>query len=281
MAKRLYFLFTLIAIISLSFFSHFTFSDSSVDAFVYGGCSQIKYTPNSPYESNLNSLLTSLVNSATYSSYNKFSIMGSTKQDILYGVYQCRGDLSMPDCATCVAKAVSSIGKLCSQNCGGALQLQGCFVKYDNTSFLGVEDKTCVLSKCGPSNGLIDGNSVGRVLTSLNGAGGLFRVGGSLDVHGVAQCVGDLSMGQCQDCLSEAIGRLKNECGGASYGNMFLGKCYVRFTTSGDFESKSNHGSHHFENEKTFALIIGLLAGVALLIIFLTFLRRIFGRNGK
>ncbi|CAN4096735.1 unnamed protein product [Withania somnifera] len=215
-------------------------------------CSQIKYTTNSPYESNLNSLLTSPINSATYSSYNNFSIMGSTKQDVLYGLYQCRGDLSMPDRATCVAKAKEFAGQLCSQNCGGALQLQGCLVKYDNTSFLGVEDKTCVLNKCGPYTGLIDGDSMGRVLTSLNGAGGLFRVGGSSDVHGVGQCVGDLSMGQCQDCLSEAIGPLKSECSGS-----------------------------HFENEKTFALIIGLLAGVALLIIFLTFLRRIFGRNGK
>ncbi|XP_009627875.1 plasmodesmata-located protein 7-like [Nicotiana tomentosiformis] len=280
MAKKLHFLLTLIAI-SLSFFFHVISSDSSVDSFVYGGCSQIKYTPNSPYESNLNSLLTSFINSATYSSYNKFSIMGSTKQDILYGVYQCRGDLSMPDCATCVAKAVSQVDKLCSQNCGGALQLQGCFVKYDNTSFLGVEDKTCLLNKCGPSNNGLNEDSMGRVLTSLNGADGLYRVGGSLDVHGVAQCVGDLSNGQCQDCLSEAIGRLKSECGGAAYGDMFLGKCYARFITSGaHFDAKSNHGSH-FENEKTFALIIGLLAGVALLIIFLTFIRRIFGRNGK
>ncbi|KAK4353034.1 hypothetical protein RND71_028552 [Anisodus tanguticus] len=100
----------------------------------------------------------------------------------------------MPDCATCMAKAVSSIGQLCSQNCGGALQLQGCFIKYDNTSFLGVEDKTCVFNKCGPVSGL-DGDSMGRVLTSLNGASGLYKVGGSSDVQGVAQCVGDLSMG--------------------------------------------------------------------------------------
>lgn len=35
------------------------------------------------------------------------------------------------------------------------------------------------------------------------------------------------------------------------------------------------------EGEKTFAIIIGLLAGVALLIIFLTFVRNVFGGNGK
>ncbi|KAL7192663.1 hypothetical protein ACSBR2_024477 [Camellia fascicularis] len=204
---------------------------SSIDSFVYGGCSQIKYSPNSPYESNLNSLLTSLVNSATYSAYNKFSIMGSSPQDVVYGLYQCRGDLAMPDCATCVARSVSQLGVLCSQSCGGAVQLQGCFVKYDNTTFVGVEDKTVVLKKCGPSIGYDTGAMSGRdaVLGSMGGASGPYRVGGTGDVQGVAQCVGDLSTSECQDCLSEAIGRLKSDCGTAVYGDMFLAKCYARF----------------------------------------------------
>ncbi|XP_059623214.1 plasmodesmata-located protein 7-like isoform X2 [Cornus florida] len=210
-------------------------SHSSIDSFVYGGCSQIKYIPNSPYESNLNSLLTSLVNSATYSSYNNFTITGSTPQDSVYGLYQCRGDLAMPDCAACLARSVSQLGALCSQSCGGAVQLQGCFAKYDNTTFMGVEDKAVVLKKCGPSidydSDLINGKDA--MLDSLGGAGGPYRVGGSGDVQGVAQCVGDLSVSECQDCVKEAIGRLRSDCGNAVYGDVFLGKCYARYSTSG------------------------------------------------
>ncbi|KAK3030591.1 hypothetical protein RJ639_039677 [Escallonia herrerae] len=257
---------------------------SAVNTFVYGGCSQIKYTPNSPYESNLNSLLTSLVNSATYSSYNKFTISGSSPQDVVYGLYQCRGDLAMPDCATCVARSVSQFGGvLCPGTCGGAIQLEGCFVKYDNATFIGVEDKTVVMKKCGPSVGYKSDvmNRRDAVLGSLGGSGGLYRVGGSEDVQGVAQCVGDLSVGECQDCLSEAIGRLKSDCGGAVFGDMFLAKCYARYSTSGaHVYTKNNHDSSNGDSEKTFAIIIGLLAGVALLIIFLSFLRKIFGGNG-
>ncbi|KAH6796926.1 plasmodesmata-located protein 7 [Perilla frutescens var. hirtella] len=261
-------------------------ADSAGDSFLYGGCSQIKYPPNTPYESNLNSLVTSLVNSATYSSYNKFTIAGSSPQDVVYGLYQCRADLAMPDCATCVAQAVTRLGPLCPQACGGSVQLEGCFVKYDNASFIGAEDKTVAMKKCGPSDGY-NADEMGRrdaMLAGMNGAGGPYRVGGSEDVSGVAQCVGDLSPGQCQDCVAEAIRRLKAECGGAVYGDMFLAKCYARYTTSGAQNyARSNHESSysHSESEKTFALIIGLLAGVALLIIFLTFLSRLFGRNGK
>jgi hypothetical protein len=220
---------------------------SSTDSFVFGGCTQERYAQNSPYESNVNSLLTSLVNSATYSSYNNYTIMGSTPQDVVYGLYQCRGDLSMPDCATCVARSVSQIGVLCPQTCGGAVQLEGCFVKYDNATFLGVEDKTVVLKKCGPSIGY-DTDAISRrdaVMASLSSAGGPYRVGGSGQIQGMAQCVGDLSLGECQDCVSDAIGRLKSDCGGAVYGDMFLAKCYARYQTGGDHASNGHqyHGN--------------------------------------
>uniref|UniRef100_A0A2N9HXD2 Vacuolar iron transporter n=1 Tax=Fagus sylvatica TaxID=28930 RepID=A0A2N9HXD2_FAGSY len=113
---------------------------------------KLKYTPSSPYENNVNSLLTSLVNSAMSTTYNNFTVPGiASPQDTLYGLFQCRGDLMGNDCARCVALAVSQLGTLCVDSFGGALQLEGCFVKYDNTSFLGVEDKTEVVKKCGPS----------------------------------------------------------------------------------------------------------------------------------
>ncbi|XP_028964454.2 plasmodesmata-located protein 7-like [Malus domestica] len=259
---------------------------SSTDDFVFVGCTQEKYVPNSPYESNLNSLLTSLVNSATYSSYNNYTIMGSSTQDVVYGLYQCRGDLAMPDCATCVARAVSEVGHFCPYTSGGALQLQGCYIKYDNTTFLGVEDKTVVLKKCGPSIGY-DADGMSRrdsVLAALVGSSGPYRVGGSGKVQGLAQCVGDLSLAECQDCISEAVGQVKSECGGAVYGDMFLTKCYARYSSTGGsdvYTKVHHHDKSTNDGEKTFAVIIGLLAGVALLIVFLTFMRRIFGNNGK
>ncbi|KAM7523854.1 hypothetical protein LguiA_013756 [Lonicera macranthoides] len=280
MAKT--FLSLLSLLLSLSFLP--LPSLSTDDTFVYGGCSQIKFIPDSPYESNLNSLLASMLNSATYSSYNKFTLTGSGPQDIVYGLYQCRGDMSMPDCATCVAHSVSRLRVLCQQTCGGAVQLEGCFVKYDNISFIGEEDKEVVTKKCGPLIGG-DADLINRrdaVMASLGGSGGLYRVGGAGDVQGVAQCTGDLSVSDCQDCVTEAIGRLKGECGGAVFGDMFLGKCYARYSTNGaHVYSKSDHDDSHDDAEKTFAIIIGLFAVVALIIIFLTFMRKVAKGNGK
>ncbi|XP_059447485.1 plasmodesmata-located protein 6 [Corylus avellana] len=267
-------------------------STTAIDSFVFGGCSQLKYTPGSPYENNVNSMLTSLVNSAMFSSYNNFTAVGAVPQDTVYGLFQCRGDLQGSDCAGCVARAVTQLGALCIDSLGGALQLDGCLVKYDNATFLGVEDKTVVVKKCGPPVGY-DSDALTRrdaVLASLGaGDGGpykTYRAGASGNLQGVAQCVGDLSPSECTDCLGDAIGRLKTECGPAAWGDVFLAKCYARYSEGGvhshggkDDDSNNNDD----EVEKTLAIIIGLIAAVALFIVFISFLNKLCekGKGGK
>ncbi|KAL3635951.1 hypothetical protein CASFOL_020498 [Castilleja foliolosa] len=271
-------LFIFLTTISLSHFTHT--SHSALESFVYAGCSQLKYTPSSPYESNVNSILSSAVNSASLSNFNNFkaSLPGSAQNDVVYGLFQCRGDLSIPDCHSCVVAAISRLGASCVGATGGALQLDGCFVRYDNTSFVGDEDKAVVSDRCAPP--ISDGTDLltrrDAVLTSLAGGGQFFRVAGSGNVQGVAQCTQDLSGGECQDCLSEAIQRLKSECGSSPWGDMFLGKCYARYAERG-FTSRSDNNDD--EVEKTLAIFIGLIAAVAVLIVFLTFLSRLFEKN--
>ncbi|KAL1201084.1 Plasmodesmata-located protein 6 [Cardamine amara subsp. amara] len=277
-----------IAVVSLLI----TFSFAAVDTFIYGGCSQAKYFPGSPYESNVNSILTSFVNSASLYTYNNFTLDGISGDSSVYGLYQCRGDLSSAsgDCARCVARAVSRLGSLCVGAYGGALQLEGCFVKYDNSTFLGVEDKTVVVRRCGPpvgynSDELTRRDAVVGYLTASSG--GSYRVGVSGEVQGVAQCAGDLSVSECQDCLMESIGRLKSDCGGAAWGDVYLAKCYARYSARGSYSRANGYGGNRKSNDdeiqKTLAIIVGLIAGVTLLVVFLSFMAKSCerGKGGK
>lgn len=261
-------------------------STSAIDSFVYGGCAQPKYSPGTPYESNVNSILTSLVNSASFANFNNFkiSVPGSTTSDVVYGLFQCRGDVSSSDCQDCVAHAVSQLGVLCVNSAGGALQLDGCFVKYDNTSFLGVEDKTVVMKKCGPSIGF-DSDALTRrdsVMGYLAAGGQYFRMGSSGNVQGVVQCVQDLSLSECKDCVNEAIGRLKSDCGSAAWGDMFLGKCYARYSERGSHSQSGSNSNNNNDDEieKTLAIFIGLIAGVAVLIVFLSLISKALEKKG-
>lgn len=124
------------------------------------------------------------------------------------------------------------------------MQLEGCFVKYDNKRFFGEEDKTVVVKKCGASIGSdVEGSSgVDAALAYLVTSGGTYRSGGAGDVRSVAQCVGDLSLSQCGDCISDAIGRLKSACWTSTWGDLFLAKCYARFTRGAAYAQGNEYG---------------------------------------
>nr|GEZ36833.1 cysteine-rich repeat secretory protein 12-like [Tanacetum cinerariifolium] len=177
------------------------------------------------YESNVNSLFTSLVDSAAVCNFNtlKISPLDSSRSNDLYGLFQCRGDLNFSICRDCVANSLNQLKTTCPASTSGTLQSEGCSVKYDNTSFLGVEDKMEVYKRCGPS---VDHNSDGmstidKALTYLTTDNQqYFRAGGYGGVNGVAQCTQDITLGACEDCLLEARGRLRSECETSSWGDI-------------------------------------------------------------
>ncbi|GAB2294683.1 hypothetical protein Dimus_028878 [Dionaea muscipula] len=211
------------------------------------------YEPNSSFEQDLDSFFTSAVNSASGSSFNSFGFGNNgtaTNNEAVaavYGLYQCRGDLKASDCGSCIQSLVSQIAILCPYSYGASLQLDGCFVKYEHVNFLGVLDTTVVYKKCsggGASNGDVETTFIRRrdeVLADLQRPGNdRFHVSSSGLVQGMAQCVGDLSNGDCLLCLSEAVSQLKNLCGPiAATAQIFLGKCYVEYWETGYFDLTS------------------------------------------
>ncbi|GAB2274160.1 hypothetical protein Dimus_008929 [Dionaea muscipula] len=74
--------------------------------FIYVGCSQEKYQPSSPFQSNLNSFFSWANSASQSSSFNSFASGNDTEAEdpeaAVYGLYQCRGDLTGSDCANCI-----------------------------------------------------------------------------------------------------------------------------------------------------------------------------------
>lgn len=153
---------------------------------------------------------------------------------------------------------MSQLKTACPMSTSGTIQLEGCFMKYDNKSFFGVEDKKEVWKRCGPS---ISYNS--DVLTRLDSAltylavgnKQYFHEGGYGSMQGVVQCVQDLSLNECQDCLLEARGRLRSECETSTSGDMYLGKCYIRYV---DQEFQRDVGKHLLHHHAWSLIIFGI-----------------------
>ncbi|KHN21576.1 Cysteine-rich repeat secretory protein 12 [Glycine soja] len=144
---------------------------------------------------------------------------------------------------------------------------------YENTvnSLLTSLDKTLVTKKCGPSVGLTSDALTRRdaVLAYLQTSDGVyktFRTSGYGDFQGVAQCTGDLSPSECQDCLSDAIQRLKTECGPTNWADIYLAKCYARYSEGGT-RSRGNNNVFNFAcmlllpTSKRYPVVCGNVAG--------------------
>ncbi|XP_040991458.1 plasmodesmata-located protein 8-like [Juglans microcarpa x Juglans regia] len=251
-----------------------------INVFIYAGCSQEKSQPNSPFEGNLNSFLTSVVSSSSQVSYNSFAVgngSSTSPEGTIYGLYQCRGDLKIFDCSKCIESAANQIGLVCPYSYGASLQLEGCYVRYEHVDFLGKLDTSLTHTKC--SKSVSDDVEFFRrrddVLADLQGAIG-FRVSSSGLVQGFAQCAGDLNPTDCASCLADAVGKLKNVCGSAAAADVFLAQCYARYWASGYYNSASD-SSNEDQAGKTVAIIVGVLAGVAVLIVLLSICRRTMG----
>ncbi|XP_073010747.1 plasmodesmata-located protein 7-like [Typha latifolia] len=253
------------------------------NGFVYAGCSQPRYDAGSAYEYSVDSVLTSLTNAADFTSYANFS---SPSPPLVSGLLQCRSDLPLSACDSCVRSALSQLSTLCPFAAGAAVQLRACFIRYGNDSFLGKPDNTLLYKKCSADQGSGGGGGpdgsvsfIGMRDAAVGSlVGGAYRVGGAGYVQAMSQCVGDLSAKACSDCVSTAAGQLKAACSSSASGEVYLGKCYARYWSYNGGYSPS-HVGHGDQAGKTLAIIIGLMAGVALIIVFLSFIRR--AGNGK
>lgn len=213
------------------------------NTFIYAGCSPSKFQPNTPFKANLDTLLTSIAFSASQASYNSYAAgneSSSSPDSAVYGVYQCRVDLSFSECSQCVQSAIGQLSLVCAESYAASLQLDGCYVRYSNENFLGKLDMSLAYRRCSAST-TNDGDFFRRmddVLGDLqNGAS--YRVSSSGTVQGHAQCLGDLNAADCAACLTQAVGQLKNTCGSALAADVFLAKCYARYWASGYYLHES------------------------------------------
>lgn len=99
-----------------------------------------------------------------------------------------------------------------------------------------------------------------------------YKVSRSGLVEGYAQCVGDLSPSDCTACLAESVGKLKNLCGSAVAAEVYLAQCYAHYWGSGyyDFSLDPTNGDNV---GKSIAIIVGVIAGFAILVILLSLCR--------
>ncbi|KAK6143970.1 hypothetical protein DH2020_020790 [Rehmannia glutinosa] len=217
--------------------------------FIFKGCADQNFQdPNNFHRQILKHLVDTLV---AQSSAAKF--YNTTSESAINGLFQCRGDLSSDDCESCVRKASSMAQKLCGKAVAARVHLNGCYLRYEISGFRQVGGTELLYRICGSTRpggaGFGDRlySALGEIVKGV-GTGSGFYAGGYQSVYVLGQCEGDLSGGDCVNCVKNAVDRAKSDWTGRN-------------------------------TQKTIAIVLGGLVGLGLVMACLLFAKSAFKKK--
>ncbi|KAL2331808.1 hypothetical protein Fmac_019389 [Flemingia macrophylla] len=198
------------------------------------------FTTNSPYESNLKTLINSLIYTTPLTGFGDASV-GQYQNQKAYGLALCRGDVSASECKTCVSEAPQEILNRCPYNKGAIIWYDYCMFKYLDTDFFGKIDYTNKFYMWNLKNvsdpatfnyktrELLSQLAQKAYVNNRYFATGERKLGQSETLYGLTQCTKDLSATDCKKCLDDAINELPNCCDGKEGGRVVSGSCNFRY----------------------------------------------------
>lgn len=204
------------------------------------------YTNGSAFQINLNKLLDSLVKNVYATGFNISSVEGQNNSSTVYGLVQCRGDLGSSDCKQCASNAKANLVQGC-HNTSGFIQLDGCFLRYDDHNFYNdiesTKDTTRIIL-CNTENSgqpqqfttaasVLFLNDIAKAAQSPD----LFAVdsvaspsNSMQNIYSLAQCWRDLSRTNCGLCLTYVYENIFHGCQPGALGAQFGSQnCHFRY----------------------------------------------------
>ncbi|KAJ6737998.1 RECEPTOR-LIKE SERINE/THREONINE-PROTEIN KINASE SD1-8 [Salix koriyanagi] len=175
------------------------------------------YTDNSPFQNNLETVMSSLSSNASVSKI--FNTSTGIDPDRVYAQYMCLNYVTSERCSACIAVASQDIRHLCPGDKEAVVWEELCQLRYSNQSFLGSldvsgnipqynaknitnpEDLSLVVNKT--LSGLIKKAAFDPSANMYATEDGPFTNGDSF--FSLVQCSTDLSPNDCYKCLEVAI----------------------------------------------------------------------------
>ncbi|KAI7999956.1 Cysteine-rich receptor-like protein kinase 25 [Camellia lanceoleosa] len=212
------------------------------------------YTPNSTYQTNLNTLLSvlSLNSSTTTSGFSNFT--AGSSPDTAHGLFLCRGDvstevchgnISMDVCHECVTTATKDVLQKCPNSKVVTIWYDECILRYSNQPILSIDDQSGPLILINIENitapnrfrdvlgGVLD-DIVTRASNNLSGKKFATKEANFTSLqklYGLAQCIPDISSLDCNTCLRKAISSFQECCDGRKGARVLYSGCTFRFET--------------------------------------------------
>ncbi|XP_020685743.1 putative receptor-like protein kinase At4g00960 isoform X1 [Dendrobium catenatum] len=209
---------------------------------IFTSCGNTNYNAGSAYESNLRSLITKLTEYTWNSSLYSTTTIGSSPDAQVFGLAQCRPDVSAATCIDCLnSSATAAVGaKGCPQSKSAAFRADHCVLRYSDQRFFSIPETSKILPLANienASNPVVFKQTVnalmGKISPEASTAESRFGEGNAnyselKDIYGMAWCTQDLSSSDCQQCLDGMAGMLPVDKVG---GQVMTVSCITRFET--------------------------------------------------
>jgi len=212
--------------------------------YIIATCSvNLNYTRGSAFQANLNASLSALPAAAAASSGFAENVTGGAAPDQVYGLAQCRGDLSAADCRSCLNDSAREMAGECPGQKRGMLIYEGCLLRYSNASFFGVPYVSDPIREVANPENVEQPEQFMPLLSALMGnltrnaahgsprmfAAGAVQYTSFVTLYGLAQCTRDTSPDNCGLCLAILVDAIPKCCYGRKGGRVFSAICQLRF----------------------------------------------------
>jgi hypothetical protein len=209
------------------------------------------YTSNSTYRANLNTLLASM-SSNTEIDFGFFNFSAGETPDKVNAIALCRGDISPEECRSCVFNSSHDLLQKCPNQKEAITWPDKCMLRYSNRSILGVMDDDPIygwynIADAADVEGFVtlaltpylygligeaaSGNSTRKFAVGRVGAPN------NQTIRALAECTPDLDKDQCNTCLWQVAGYIRNCCNGKQGGKFAAASCDLRYEVYDFYDS--------------------------------------------
>ncbi|XP_008784711.2 cysteine-rich repeat secretory protein 55-like [Phoenix dactylifera] len=194
----------------------------------------------SKIQANIDHVLSDLVAKASVGGFaTSYSGEGS---DVIYGLAQCRRDVSSDDCSTCLTAAAKKLPTVCPGQADARIWYDYCFMRYDNENFIGKADTGYAIILINVQNAtdpeafdkeeesLMSRLKAEAVAPGSKGfATGKTEFTPDVTIYGLEQCTKDLQPLMCAQCLSSALAKFPDYCRFRRGCQVLSSSCIVRY----------------------------------------------------
>ncbi|EOY28565.1 Cysteine-rich protein, putative isoform 1 [Theobroma cacao] len=213
--------------------------------FLYHDCTNTtSFSTNGTFQRNLNLLLSSLSSNSTRDNRFYNLTVGSDPENIVYGLFVCRGDATDDLCRDCVETATKDIVQRCPTDKAAIITYEECMLRYSNQNFFGKLETKPALQLVNNLNisqqeqflealerttrnvtAKIANDRSGRRFATVESP-----FTSKQKIYALGQCTQDLSVADCNKCLEAAFAYfIPSCCGVREGGRVIFPSCNFRY----------------------------------------------------